>query len=435
MWRLGLSAALLASACQYDRPPDVMAIDAREVDAVDAPPPCTPSTIVCDDAASVYTECDAGGSVVRQLTCPLGCATDTEQCLDIDPHNGLAMYLDMVASPPDVVLVGPATLDPMTGLIFDGGRSIDVPTFVSADGIRVFVVNSLTVQGAVAVAPSANLSHPIAVVSRGDIVIRGVVDVSASRDLAGPGGWPGTDPQHAQGANCIGRPVFAGPPSPGGGGGGGAVAGAPGGGTNMVAGGVPGDAQPEVDPLNGGCAGGAILAVGEAYGGGGGGGLQLASRTEIRIEGNGAIDASGGGGAPGGLNVGGTGGGAGGDVVLEAPQVVLTGNSAVVSTKGGGGGGASSASTLAGYGADGGLAAAAAPGGTSPIGNLGGSGGTETPPLGGADALGGGQSGGGGGGAAGTVLAGTAAGVLVPANGAAVRGRRQDELLRTRRIP
>jgi hypothetical protein len=183
MWRLGLSAALLASACQYDRPPDVMAIDAREVDAVDAPPPCTPSTIVCDDAASVYTECDAGGSVVRQLTCPLGCATDTEQCLDIDPHNGLAMYLDMVASPPDVVLVGPATLDPMTGLIFDGGRSIDVPTFVSADGIRVFVVNSLTVQGAVAVAPSANLSHPIAVVSRGDIVIRGVVDVSASRDL------------------------------------------------------------------------------------------------------------------------------------------------------------------------------------------------------------------------------------------------------------
>lgn len=435
MWRLGLSAALLASACQYDRPPDVMAIDAREIDAVDAPPPCTPSTIVCDDAAGVYTECDAGGSVVRQLICPLGCASDAEQCLDIDPHNNLAMYLDMVASPPDVILEGPATLDPMTGVIFDGGRSVDVPTFVSTDGIRVFVVNSLTVQGALTVTPNANLSHPIAIVSRADIVIRGVVDVSASHDLAGPGGWPGTDPQHAQGASCIGRPIFGGPPSPGGGGGGAAFAGAAGGAINMVAGGVPGVAQPTMDPLNGGCAGGAILAVGEAYGGGGGGGLQLASRTEIRLEGNGAIDASGGGGAPGGLNLGGTGGGSGGDLVLEAPQVVLTGSAVVVSTKGGGGGGASSASSMGGYGGDGGLAAAPAAGGTSPIGNLGGSGGTESAPGGGADALGGSQSGGGGGGAAGTVLTGTAAGTLMPANGAAIRGHRQDETLRTRRIP
>ena len=437
MWRCLSLASWLAvvSACQFERPPNIDPTDARDVDAVDAPPPCTPSTTVCDDAAGVYTECDAAGAVVRQLTCPLGCATDTEQCLDIDPHNGLATYLDMVADPPDVVLAGPATIDPATGLVFDNGLSIPIPTFVTAGGVRVFVTNSLSVSGPLTVSPTSSLSHPIAVVSHGDIVIHALIDVSARLDRSGPGGWPGNDPQHSQSDDCIGRPVFAGPPSPGGGGGGGATAGAAGGAANAAAGGVPGVAQADFEPLHGGCAGGGSLVAGEAFGGGGGGGLQLSSRTAIRIESAGGINASGGGGVSAGLSLGGTGGGSGGNILIEAPQVVLSGAAVVISTKGGGGGGASSSTAAGGPGGDGGLNAVPAAGGSSPVGDIGGRGAVDGAPEPGGDASGGNNSGGGGGGAMGTVLFATRAGTIVPLGGAAVRGQRQDEALRTRHVP
>jgi hypothetical protein len=100
MWRVPTVALALASplaACQFDAPVDQQPIDARLFDAA---PACVADTIVCDDAQGVYTECDATGTVVRQMTCPLGCAPDVEKCLDIDPYNGLAMYLDMVEDPP-----------------------------------------------------------------------------------------------------------------------------------------------------------------------------------------------------------------------------------------------------------------------------------------------------------------------------------------------
>ncbi|MEZ4400546.1 MAG: hypothetical protein R3B06_11040 [Kofleriaceae bacterium] len=435
-----LPLALLA-ACQFSRPRDIDPVDAREIDAVDAPPPCTPSTVVCDDAAGVYTECDATGTVVRQLTCPLGCATDTEQCLDIDPHNGLAMYLDMVEDPPDVVLRGEATIDPVTGLVFDDGVELEMPTFLvpvtqpGEPALRVFVVKSMTVDTRVDIAASPQRRYPIAVLSLGDVTVRGMISIAAAGSLAGPGGWPGVDIQHSQGAACIGRPVFDSAPSPGAGGGGGSVPGGTGGDVNQRAGGIPGIAHPGMEPLAGGCAGGGNWAFDERYGGGGGGAIQITSRTTIRIEQGGGIDASGGGGEPSGLHLGGTGGGAGGTIVLEAPQVVLNGSNVVLSTKGGGGSGASSASQLAQPGQDGGTGPAEAQGGTSPSSSPGGHGALFGGPGDGAPALGGSDGGGGGGGAAGNILLVTRAGTVQPANGAAIRGARADIVIRARTIP
>jgi hypothetical protein len=200
MWRVPTVALALASplaACQFDAPVDQQPIDARLFDAA---PACVADTIVCDDAQGVYTECDATGAIVRQMTCPLGCAPDVEKCLDIDPHNGLAMYLDMVPDPPDVVLSGPATFDTVRGLLIDGGLDVAVPSFLTPRGlganeppIRVYVVNSLTVNGPLSSPPNDLRQYPIAIVSRGDILIRGPIDVSAQRDLAGPGGWPGSE--------------------------------------------------------------------------------------------------------------------------------------------------------------------------------------------------------------------------------------------------
>lgn len=438
--RLAPGLALTLAACQFDSPADKLAVDAR---LIDAPPACQADTIVCDDALGVYVECDPTGAIVRQMTCPLGCAPDEEKCLDIDPHNGLAVYLDMAESAPDVVLSGPATFDTVRGLLFDGAVDIAVPSFLTPPGpasaaqpsVRVYVFNSLVVNGPLGSSPTDVRQYPIALVTRGDLLIRGPIDVSAQLDLAGPGGWPGTDIQYSQASTCIGRPVFGGAPMPGAGGGGGVLPGGIGGAVNMRDGGTPGTAQVGTEPLKGGCAGGGTFATGEYYGGGGGGGLHLVSRTMVRFEGNGSIDASGGGGVPAGLNGGGTGGGAGGNIFIEAPQIVLTGPGVVLSTKGGGGGGASSTTVLGGVGEDGGTGATPARGGTSPQGSIGGTGGTAAPPSGGTDSTGGAANGGGGGGAAGAISLHNRAGVILLQDGATVVGARTDGALRLRRLP
>lgn len=434
MWRCCSLAVGLVAACQFPQPIDRMPVDAPVVDAappIDAAPTCAADTITC--TAGTYVECGPDGFATRTLTCPLGCATGVAKCLDIDPRNGLATYLDMVDDPPDVVLSGQATIDGATGLLFDGGTNIAVPLFDGPGGVRVYVVNSLTLEGSLTVAASVASRPPIAIVSRGDVVIRGPIDVSANADLAGPGGRAGgniSDEDPGSGGH-----VLRANPTPGAGGAGGEVPGGAGGAINAVAGGAAGTAV--VDHLYGGFAGGSVVPDDlsrVARGGGGGGSLHIASRTSIALTGAGAIDASGGGGAAGYFGAGGAGGGAGGNVLLEAPQVILNGASVVISTKGGAGGGASSTS-LGQPGADGGTGALPAAGGTSPVGNIGGRGGTDVEPWPGADASGGGVSGGGGGGSAGLVDLGTAAGVTSPANGAAIRGVRRDHVLMTRQVP
>ncbi len=428
MWRCSLVALALSSACQFDRPVDQMPVDAPLVDAA---PTCVADTITC--AADTYVECGPDGFATRTLACPLGCAPDVAKCLDIDPLNGLATYLDMVADPPDIVLRGAATIDSASGLLFDAGTNIPIPMFDTPFDTRVYVVNSLTIDGSLVVAPTAASRRPIVFLSRGDVAIHGLVDVSANADLAGPGGRAGgniSDEDPGSGGH-----VLYANPTPGAGGGGGEVDGGAGGAINGAAGGLAGTAV--TDHLYGGFAGGSVIADDLsriARGGGGGGSLHIASRTTITVSGAGAIDASGGGGAAGYFGAGGSGGGAGGNVLLEAPQVVLDGANVVVSTKGGAGGGASS-SSLGQAGADGGLGPLPAIGGSSPVGNIGGRGGTNLVPWPGGDATGGGVSGGGGGGSAGLVDIGTTAGLSSPANGAAIRGVHRDHVLAIRHVP
>lgn len=432
MWRCSLVALALSSACQFDRPVDQMPVDAPLVDAA---PTCVADTITC--AADTYVECGPDGFATRTLACPLGCAPDVAKCLDIDPLNGLATYLDMVADPPDVVLMNDGLLDPETGALFDGATSVAVPMFMSPTLVRVYVVDSLTIERSLVVPARQALTPPIAIVSRGDIIVRGLIDVGASGRFPGPGGLRSGDMNDK--AVCSGGWIFganAPQPTAGGGGAGGAMAGGSGGDINAVAGAPAGMLRTATEPLAGGCQGGSVFqdATTVAWAGSGGGGLQLASRTRIRFIDNGSVDASGSGAEPAPHSAGGAGGGGGGTIVLEAPQVILDGAAVVLSTKGGGGSGASS-TTTGGAGSDGGTNAVPATGGTSPVGNLGGRGGTDVEPFGGGSATGAGVSGGGGGGAAGAIAIYTASGGVNPTGGAALRGVRVVGQLRTRHTP
>lgn len=446
MWRVPAVVLALASplaACQFDAPIDRMPVDAPVVDAIDAPPPCTPDTIVCDDAQGVYVECDATGTVVRQMTCPLGCAPDVEKCLDIDPHNGLAMYLDMAESAPDLVLTGPARIDTNLGVIIDQGITLAVPTaYIEGPGLRVFWVRSLTVDGAVAVSPSTSPQAPFAIVAAGEITVRGFIDISADGAAPGPGGQSAAFAQSGV-LECAGEDGYAFAAgsnySSGGGGGGGASIGGAGGQGRQSERPLGSPIDVAVEPLLGGCGGGAtVVGTRRAAGGGGGGALQLVSRTRIVFRDSGGIDASGGGGQAGSTNIGGAGGGAGGKLLLEAPQVVFDGTGVVLSTKGGGGAG-SSFSQAGGAGADGNISPSPAPGGPSSDEGIGGAGAVGSPQatgmaLAGSTSLGN-NAGGGGGGASGTLAVFTRGGVIDPLNGAALRSSTIVRTVRSRLTP
>lgn len=413
-----------------------MPIDARELDAVDAPPPCTPSTIVCDDAAGVYTECDADGSVVRQLTCPLGCATDTEQCLDIDPHNGLAMYLDMADTAPHLNVSGEVVINTVAGIISDGTMDVPVPTFLTASGIRVFVVKSLHLGGTVTVARIAG-APSLAFVSAGDVVLEGMIDLGARLNMPGPGGAaPATGD-----SDCTPFDFFASSATGtyGIGGAGGTHPGGAGGGTTVTIGGAGMPARTPLQLPLGGCAGGSFFDIPSnalsVPGGGGGGGLQVVSRTSIRLATAAVINASGGGATTTRQDRPGGGGGAGGTILLEAPTVDLDGPLVVVSVKGGGGGGAGGATSSGGSGEDGGTSAIPAAGGTSTTPATGGRGGVTGGPEGGQNALVQGRHGAGGGGSAGLVATFTSASSPVLTRGATIQGPRLDAALVIRHWP
>lgn len=423
---------LPVAACKFPELPAID-VDAATDAPADAPPTCVPDTIVCDDALGVYTDCSIDGSVELQIRCSLGCDPNMEKCVDIDPSNGLATYLDMASAAPDLVLQGTTVIDTAAGTIFVDGESVVVPRFLAAGGIRVFAVRSLMISGTTTIVPD-NGNPALAFVSDGDVVITGLLDVSANGSQGGPKaywGGPLGGEWECAGGYSVDAVVGAG----GAGGAGGAQIGGDGGDGAPGQGAAGGTALVAVEPLRGGCEGGTATGV-SAYGdgGGGGGALQITSRTRIELRTSGVIDASGGGARqPAGSRRAGGGGGAGGNVVLEAPQVILDGPGVVVSTKGGGGAGAGT--SPASNGSDGGYDDAPAPGGTSEFQSHGGRGGTATSnPFPGEFAMGAGYEGGGGGGAVGTTLFRTTAGAIVPVNGAAIRSGSSVEPLRTRTI-
>jgi hypothetical protein len=441
------SLAFTLAACSFERPADVEtdggAIDASLIDAVppDAELGCVPNQIICDDATDRYTECDGDGVVTRVMECPLGCSDSVEKCLDVDPSNGVAMYLDQAATDadaPDLALGAGSTIDTNTGIVFDGSTSVDVPSIDIGDH-RVFMVKSLTINGATKVTGADG----IIVVSDGDVAITALLDVSADAQTTGPGGGPGT---------CDGADASSGAGASGGAGGGGN--GDPGGtggtGNNGTGPGGPGGSaitNVDLDPLRGGCEGGQGTFEGSTCTSGfgaGGGALQMVSRSVIALSGDGVIDASGGGGTPARPGVGtctstsargGGGGGAGGSILLEAPQVTFSGPAVVVSTKGGGG----SAGGVGGAiydGEDGGIGPGRALGGTHPFdGPNGGVGGDEAQPPSNGQSGDINEYGGGGGGGVGLARFNTSSGTVNPVGGASLRSKVTSSMLRTRLVP
>jgi len=434
---LALVAATGASACKFDPPPSLDDIDARvDIDAMPdaAPATCAADTIVCENGR--YVECSSDGTVAREMTCSLGCAPDVAKCLDVDPSNALAPYLDMAPTSEDVAFAGTSTINTSTGVVVNAGVSITVPN-QSFGGMRVFMFKSLSIDGTLKVSGS----DPLAIVVDGAVTITGLLDVSADGSTPGPG-------IRSTATACDGKTVDSSSTSLAGGGGGGRYqAGGKGGDGGSGAGGAGGSTLNDADlvSLQGGCRGGSSnnssggILYGSAGGGGGGGSVQIVSRTQIVLSGSGKIDASGGGGRSAtevnfGNGLGGGGGGSGGAVLLEAPQILLDGSGVVISAKGGGG--AAAGTGAAGHhGSDGGTASGAAAGGTNGTSPAGGSGGTETlAPTAGANSTTSGD-GAGGGGSVGQARFNNIGATVVPQNGAAIRSRYTAAPIGSRQVP
>jgi hypothetical protein len=292
---------------------------------------CNANETVCVNG--VTATCDATGAVVSMEPCPLGCFESEPRCRDVQPSNGLALYLDMTSTGPDVVLTGDARFSTIDGDVFDGdGSTVTIPSFViqappGGVPVRVFVVRSLVVENLAFLGPQTQQVIPaVAVVAHGDIRITGTVDLSPAVPRVAPGSLitgacvgSGGDYDMLNGSEY----------TAGSGGGGGATAGGRGGNIDSLnaggAAGVP-TGSDTLEPLVGGCAGG-----GDASGGGG---LQLVSRSAVRIDAAGVINAAG----EGGLAEQGVmgGGGSGGSVLIEAPVIVL-GTAAAIAANGGSG--------------------------------------------------------------------------------------------------
>jgi hypothetical protein len=437
---ISTSAGLLLASCSFDKPADIGEEDAATGDAATTDTPlfdatpldCEPDSIVCDDGTDTYVDCGSDGTAEFVLDCPLGCSGSEEKCVDVDPSNGLAIYLDMASTGPDVAFTGTSTIDGTT--VFNGATSVEVPTFL-VGGVQVFVFRSLSVAGTLRITGD----EPVAFIVDGDVMITGTIDASADGWMGGPGGLFGYDEDDSD--SCTGAGNSGASPTPGAGGGGHYNTGGVGGSTTVASGSTGGATTGTVDlqPLRGGCAGGYVLESEMSYGGGGGGGLQITSRTRISLTSLAAIDASGGGAnlASSGTSArGGGGGGSGGSILLEAPQVTIEGAGVAVSTKGGGGSSVYAGTGTSWRGQDGGVGASAAAGGTN--GGLpgGGQGGTETlAPGSGQSAATSGQDGGGGGGSVGRARFNTTSGAINPQAGAAIRSRYTAGPLRTRLVP
>jgi hypothetical protein len=295
--------------------------------------------------------------------CPLGCFENEPRCREIDPSNGLAMYLDMVPDPPDLDL-NDATLSTVTGSLNDVSGAVTVPSFLvpataTSPAIRVLVVNSLRIQKlAVNTSPNDYSYGPaLAVLARGPIEVTGLLKVAPTVgdfDVAGCTGGHG-----AYSNSCVDIVSGAG-------GGANATNGGKGADLGSFLGGAGGisSGTTSITPLRGGCSGGGTDGSNGIYGGGGSGGgaIQLVSRTRVSIDG--IVDVRGGDGESdryaqeAGYYE--TGGGAGGAILIEAPKVALDVNAQLWAAGGSGSGLCSTATSYcgpAGAGAHTGIAA------------------------------------------------------------------------------
>jgi hypothetical protein len=415
--------AALVGACSFD--PSGLASDDG------GPRPDAP--LGPADAATSDGETCAPGCVDDRLQvceptpslepCTLGCTPGALACRTLVPSNGASVttHLVGVADGLDVPAGQDGLVDTDTGAIDiggverrSGGEGVDrgIGFYVLSDRVAVLGVSSM----AIGFGATLRLrgGRALIVLSQGDAIIEGVLEVSAGCasggvTCAGPGGGNGTSDDRVGASGCApggnGDGATGLKPETGGGGGGFASAGAAGGtadGNNPGgnAGVPPGTcAGPELEPLMGGSGGGAggVDDCG-GDGGGGGGAVQITSLTRIAVLGNAlsgltvGVRASGAGGRGGENSDGGGGGGAGGGILLESLRIEL--DHAVLAANGGGGGGGGS-SPDGNRGADGPFGNAQAAGGG---GGLGGGAGASALGAATAGAGGGDDTGGGGGG-------------------------------------
>jgi hypothetical protein len=391
------------SSCSFDdggvEPDGSGSVDA----SVDAEPPvCVPG---CE--GDILVTCPAGGA--QRVECDLGCVADNApHCAVMVPSNGVTIAdLDIV--PVDKPFVVPAgevyTIATDNGRITDedgvqvrpattaGGLHEATGTYYARRGetVGLFAVDSLVVEAGATLRGDGE--RALIVLARGEIVVRGTVDVSAGcldgiggNTCGGPGGGDGASVVSqaggcARGGNGAGAAGGgeAGAESGGGGGGLGAAGGAGGrAGSEAMprAGGLGGQPSsacpgPTLVPLVGGSGGGAG-GVGDANGGpggGGGGALQLSSFVRLQIDsGNestpAVVRASGAGGtAPTTAAQGGGGGGSGGSILLEAPVLFIATRSSITANGGGGGSGVLATSADDADGTSGTITETRAPGG------------------------------------------------------------------------
>ncbi len=323
---------------------------------------CDPNQTTCTNGK--VATCDADGNVVASKSCPLGCFEDQPRCREIDPSNNLAVYLDMVASPPDLDLSN-AIFNTDTGEVRVATQLVSVPNFLApASGtgaaIRVFIANSITLNSASVQVGGDSRSPPgpgIALVARGNVTITGEVIIQPRVGGAIFGCNPGTG-SCADDGN--GRAVASG-------GGGGANASDGGSGGSVIssrAGGIQDVASGTVAlvPLRGGCSGGFAGSFGPGTYPNGGGAIQISSGTKIDIDAT--IDVRG---ATGEGDRCGTtnasmigGGGAGGSILIEAPRVAFGINAKLLAPGGVGAQGCVGASTYCGAAGTGATASIAA---------------------------------------------------------------------------
>jgi hypothetical protein len=301
---------------------------------------------VCDAGQSVCTNgqaqtCDATGKVTASQACPLGCFQDQPRCRDIDPSNGLAPYLDMAASAPDLVLSDGDVILTDKGIKQNGQTKTPLPSFFlnapqGGTDLRVVIANHVQLTGHVtvlALQPNGlGISPSLAIVANDKITIDGNLDFTGPY-LNGFTSSPGavTFPECRGGThNNNFSTTHVGAQASGGGGGGHATPGGAGGTVGskdvqvLYVGGTAGGASgnPTLVPLRGGCSGGADGVDPDAFVSGGGA-VQLSSRVAIEINSGGTLNLNG---ATPPLEGGPTacfGGGAGGGILLEAPAVVL----------------------------------------------------------------------------------------------------------------
>lgn len=303
-----------AGSCGFPRPADVA--DDGGFNSI-----CTANQAVRCDSSNLV-RCNGDGTAEVSESCSLGCSATKPRCNDVQPSNHLAPYLDMAGGEPDLDLGTAATINTDDGTVLVDGKLVVVKSTAigqtSAPTVRVLIVNSLT-----ATDVTITGSNALAVVSNGDLRIRGGFTASAQGiTTRGPGAFNDGTCQGAEGAFMNGTVAGAG------GGGFGGAGGRGGSATNdfgIAAGGTGGTptGNPTLIPLRGGCDSGKL---GASLFGFGGGAMQLVSRAKILV--SGVVSANG---------SSGSGGGSGGGILLEAPIVEVSGS--VVANGGAGAGG------------------------------------------------------------------------------------------------